>query len=413
MDLSFHSWKPGQLLTPAHFEWQERALLAHMAARLSIFGAPAYGFSRLEIDAKALLEGIVAVRSFQWLRRDGVLVCTSGNAHLPEPLEVSSRGTAKVRMWVARADDLSASEGSQIVRSTYRLTLGEGDAEVHGAEESCRLVDVRRAANGRALVLGDYVPPLLRVGTSPFLRDDLSALWETLGEYDERLQSSSHRASSVRERASDIQRRLSSGRRLLALLEETGLAPTSRVDEPVGIHPHALFRELRDYACELAAVPGTSIDPSMLVYDHANLGDSFRRVFACIQGGAPEELPEPAGLEFERDGRLFVLKHLSTEVLTSPHVVLSISGAIDATGLKLASPTRLPRVHASLLPGVRIEEQPVPHAPVGGVETRYFRVDCTGEEWGHVVRERALAFHRLPGAGLTATLLWRGRRGTA
>jgi predicted component of type VI protein secretion system len=416
MDLALHAWKSGQLLTPSHFERQEEILLAHMSARFRLGSAAAHGIVSLELDFAELENGRVAIRRLTWLRRDGVLVSTDGNATLPAPLEIEGKGRSAVHLYVAEEPEQTASEGTELVPRMFGLALQEGLASsdwTRKAEESCQLLELVRAANGKSLQLGDFVPPLLQLGDSPFLVTVLRGLEQSVMEYNRGLLSQSHDASAVRERASDLQRRHVAGQRLLAVLSEAGLSPLRAPRAPVRLHPYALFRELRDYACELAAVPGSLIDPAALVYDHENLKGCYLRVISVIIAGAPAALVSPAGLEFEREGRTFILRQLTAEALDGGDLVLALSGADDVSALKLSSPSRLLRLHSALLPGLVLEEQKVRHAPSGGVETRYFAIRCSGEEWTHVQRERALAFQRLPGVGLSARLLWGAKSGAA
>lgn len=426
--LAQHTWKSGQLLTPAHFERQEDVLLAHLAARVRLLTPRAHGIVTLDLDAAQLRTGVIVVERLVWLRQDGTLISTGENAYLPPPLEVEGNGRTAVVLYVSVEEELEeaadGTEGTALVPRLYRLdleALGVTSERTRRAEESCQLLEVARAQDGKELVLGEFVPPLLRVGESPFLRKQLVGLEQSIAQYNRGLLSQSHAASAVQERASDVQRRYVAGQRLLALLREAGLSEKSLADAaapvprlpraPVRLHPYDLFRELRDYACELACSPGSVIEPETLVYDHYNLKGCFLRVIASIVAGAPARLASPQGLEFEREGRIFILRHLPREVLEGRNLVLALNGVDDVSGLKLASPSRLARLHSALLPGLSIEEHRVEHAPVGGVGTRYFRIGCVGEEWQYVQSERSLAFQRLAGTGLHATLLWGAKHG--
>jgi predicted component of type VI protein secretion system len=416
MDLALHAWKSGQLLTPSHFERQEEILLAHVNARFRLGSAVAHGIVSLELDSAELENGRVALQRLTWLRRDGVLVSTGGNAVLPAPLEIEGKGRSAVQLYVAEEREPAAREGTELVPRIFGLELQEGATSSdwsRKAEESCQLLEVVRARDGKSLQLGDFVPPLLQVGDAPFLMALLRGLEQSVMEYNRGLQTRSHEASALRERASDLQRRHVAGQRLLALLSEAGISPLRSPRAPVRLHPYALFCELRDYACELAAVPGSLIDPLALVYDHENLKACYLRLVSAIIAGAPAPVVSPAGLEFEREGRLFVIRQLPAEALSASDLVLAVNGAEDVSGLKLSSPSRLLRLHSALLPGLALEEHKLQHAPAGGVATRYFRIRGSGEEWGHVKNERALAFQRLPGVGLSASLLWGDKSGLA
>jgi len=414
MDLALHAWKSGQLLTPGHFERQEEILLAHVNARFRLGSAAAHGIVSLELDFAELENGRVAVQRLTWLRRDGVLVATGGNAVLPAPLEIEGKGRSAVQLYVAEDQAPAAREGTELVPRIFGLELQEGTASSdwsRKAEESCQLLEVVRGRDGKSLLLGDFVPPLLQVGDAPFLMSLLRGLEQSIMEYNRGLLTQSHEASALRERASDLQRRYVAGQRLLAVLSEAGISPLKSPRAPVRLHPYALFSALRGYACELACVPGSLIDPAALVYDHENLKTCYLRITSAIIGGAPAPLLTPAGLEFEREGRVFLVKNLPDEALSATSLVLALTGVEDVSALKLSAPSRLLRLHSAFLPGLTLEPHKTEHAPSGDVGTRYFRIRATGDEWSYVRSERALAFQRLPGVGLSATLLWGAKNG--
>ncbi|HYQ18183.1 MAG TPA: type VI secretion system baseplate subunit TssK, partial [Polyangiaceae bacterium] len=228
MDLALHAWKSGQLLTPSHFERQEEILLAHVNARFRLCSAVAHGIVSLELDFAELENGRVAIQRLTWLRRDGVLVSTGSNAVLPPPLEIEGKGRSAVQLYVAEEQEPAAREGTELVPRIFGLELQEGGASSdwsRKAEESCQLLEVVRARDGKALLLGDFVPPLLQVGDAPFLMPLLRGLEQSIMEYNRGLLTKSHEASALRERASDLQRRHVAGQRLLAVLSEAGISP--------------------------------------------------------------------------------------------------------------------------------------------------------------------------------------------
>ncbi len=428
-DLALHAWLSGQLLEPEHFQRQEQVLLAHMAARLRLTGLPAYGIATLELDHELLEERIVSVKKLEWLLRDGRFFSTKGNVGKIQPLKIEV-GRTNVPVHVALLPPPppnSGAEASRPLAGVYRIELASGEPPWDGGEvdlrreESMKLLTLNTKKDGRGLQLGEYVPPLMHLSTTPFLRDELVALYDTIEDTNARLLENLRAKGATGTSDSDVRRRWLSGQKLRALLSENAAVhATSAPERHLRLHPYWLFSAIRDYACEVAAGgdlpqgPDALLDPEAMTYDH----DDLRRTFSSLTRTLTREavLPRyraPAGLAFQREGRLFVARDLPDAALAEgSQLCLKVVGKVEAGDLVLGSPLRLQALHAGLLKGISLRPTPVPADEVA--ETRYYLLECRGDEWRHVQRERAVCFQRVPGAqGLRAELLWRGAHGTA
>ncbi len=420
-ELALHAWISGQLLEPEHFERQERVLLAHMAARLRLTGLPAYGVAALELDREALAERKIVIRRLDWLLQDGRFVSTEGNVERITPLELEGRGKIDVYMdLVSIEQSLANVEASRIVPRRYQIRLVEGEPawgeSVHAdsrREEWMKLFTLEPEASGRGVRLGKYVPPLMHVSTTPFLRDELLALYDGIEDVGASLQEglSENAASGVRD--PELRRRWLQGRKLRAFLAENMAVHEAIGVDGVGLrtHPYWLFCALRDYACEVAVGEELEVDPETMRYDHDDLWGTFASVLSPLsRSEVPPRRRAAAGRELSREGRLFVARDLPEEaVAEGTELLLKITGRVDPNELVLASPLRIRALHLSLLKGLVL--RPVPHLSDESREVRYYRLECSGEEWGHVRRERALCFQRVSGAkDQRAELLWTKRR---
>ncbi len=420
-ELALHAWVPGQLLTPDHFKRLEQVMLAHMAARFQLSGLPNHGLAALELDTDSLVGGIVSIRRLSWMRKDGMFLTTDGKGNLSDldPLEVKAVRRTPIYLCVMRQDDPPRTvEGSDVVLCRYQARLMASDPpwpeDVAGrVEEHLKLLEIEPSKDGARYELGPHVPPLLLVGTTPFLREELLDVHECVEWANKELLESTRRSRATSNDTAHVQRRLAQGQRLLVLLRESGVA---RFDAPADcprLHPYQLFCALRDYACELAIHAECEVDATQLEYVHADLRACYERVLGIIMAARPARPASPIGLEFQRDGRVFILRDLPEALCRAPRgVVLEIEGHVDTPEIVLSSPGRMARLHSSLLPGLRLSEVER-QDPQPGDNKRRYRIACEGPEWEHVVRERALAFLRVPGAEIRATLLWKGaKRGT-
>lgn len=422
-ELALHAWVPGQLLTPGHFERQEQVLLAHMAARFRLSGLPAYGLAALELEPNELQRNCVKIRKLEWMLQDGTWLSTRGNVEPIEPLQVQVHERVPVYAAVLPPRELSAAaEASQVLPRCFRVKLlaghppwaGEEESGVLSREQSMQLLTLEPARGGRGVRLGGYVPPLLHVCTTPFLRAALLALYESIGYANESLAERSRGRAATGARFADVQRRVVQGKRLRAILREGSIVHDGPGGRGPLLHPYELFAHLRDYACELALAPGSPIDPELLVYDHDDLERTFRVLIEAISGEA-SDVPgtAPTGLSFEREGRWFVARGIPDSALDSEDLCFALDGDVRGEELVVASPQRLPTLHERLLPGLSLVPVKFSYAPAGGPDTRYYRVQRTGPEWAHVRRERALCFQRVAGVSLRASLLWKEPDGSA
>ncbi len=428
-DLALHAWLSGQLLEPEHFERQERVLLAHMAARLRLTGLPVHGIVALELDEEQLDERVVAVKKLEWLLRDGRFFSTRGNVGKIAPLKIEV-GRTNVPVHVALMPPpppYGGAEASRPLAGIYRIELVQGEPPWDGGEvdlrreESMKLLTLNAKKDGRGLELGDYVPPLMHLSTTPFLRDELVRLYDTIEDTNVRLRENLRAKDATGSRHADVRRRWLSGQKLRALLSETGAVHATSAPAPsLRLHPYWLFSAIRDYACEVSSggdlpfAPDALLDPESLTYDH----DDLRRSFAALLRTVTREavVPRyrsPAGLSFQREGRLFVVRDLPDAALADGNqLCLKVVGKVEGGDLVLGSPLRLQALHAGLLKGIALRPLPNPEGELA--DARYYQLDCRGEDWRHAQRERSLCFQRVPGVeSLRAELLWRDTHGAA
>src|SRR5215218_3446541 len=82
-------WTKGVLLSPQHFQTQDRFLGDLLEFHLSTLAFAPWGFQRLEIDREALASGTFALSAASGILPDGLVFDTplSEAAPLPKPLE--------------------------------------------------------------------------------------------------------------------------------------------------------------------------------------------------------------------------------------------------------------------------------------------------------------------------------------
>ena len=412
--LALHRWRRGQILTPEHFRLQEQALLGHIALRSSMHGLPAYGVSNLRFRAGSLEAGSPVLEALGWVLRDGRLVALPGNVRRVVCEPFAGRDPLLVCLHLVELDGdatVDAREASAVEPSLYDLLLSPQHAASTGEPVSetlplCSVENQSGVWTARA-----FAPPLLQVGTSPFLREPLArialAVRGELAGLEGRIAQSYVRGDSLGE----LLREKLAGERVLALLDDCGVAgsgePADAASRP-RLHPYLLFEALRAYCLELGLPPQRPPLGEPLRYDHERLGPLFERIADYVVECTRAAPSDARGSRFERRGPFYVVENLPIAELASVELILSLRGEVTEAP-KLASPRRLEIVLVNALSGLGLT--PVgPPALLRSVAPgqRFYRIERNAE-WRFAAEERALAFRRIPGVALEAELLWSNR----
>jgi type VI secretion system protein ImpJ len=296
----------------------------------------------------------------------------------------------------------------RIARSLYQIALS-AEPTLAGSRGRVVLGGFMRRAGGGFTMDPEYVPPLVLVGPSPYLRERLSELRADLESFGATLSGLIAAEGAEGDPVRAAQRARIEAVRMGALLDDVahGIYP----------HPYVLFAALRGLLLELFLLDGSAPDAPLPRYEHEELGRSFGEIVRLLARKLSlPPLRAPHILFTREDGR-FIAADLPPALLSAPEVYLVLRPSeggprptIDA--VRLASPARLRAVHERSLRGVRVV--PVSRAPIKhgfGPEAETFRLVTTGSEspeWSHVVAERALCFYERPQlAGAEAALFWR------
>lgn len=207
-------WSEGMFLAPQHLQALDRYHEQLLDARVSALGPFDWGVERLEIDGAALGAGQLRIERFAGILPGGLALGFSGaDPEAPPPRPVAEHLAAQARsldvhLAVPRErEGLAAyrAEGTDGAPARARYTISERtlqDATQPGAAvsvpfarpnvlvlfgteagedfDALKIAELVRAPNGQLAVSETYVPPLLRVGASPWLAAALRSLLATL-----------------------------------------------------------------------------------------------------------------------------------------------------------------------------------------------------------------------------------------
>jgi type VI secretion system protein ImpJ len=257
------------------------------------------------------------------------------------------------------------------------------------------------------------VPPLLRLTSTPYFRDELTQVRNEIVEFESVLDESAATALSRGESLMAVQRARIESRKLLALLDDAAGG--------VQHHPYVVFAALRAFAVELCILDASAMPWRPPAYEHDDQRRCFDSVFGEITNKLRAPPPQSPCLAFElENGRWIVSIPPDAETAQELYIAVRKRRASERDpleGVRLASPERLRHVRERVLRGVRtmyLDKPPFRHAFGPGVDFYRIASPLLGEEspeWAHIVHERALAFYHEPRfEGFRFLLCWRPRQ---
>lgn len=401
-------WHLGQALLPEHFQAEEQALRGELDLRLRMQAAPAWGLGSLQWDEFQLTKGILEVEEMTLILRSGTLVDIPGNT-APAALSLVDADVTCTSVYLhlgAEPRTVSVGHGGAagegIQRSQQQVTLAiEPYAE--RAVESFKLAELDCDPSGRWSLRKDYLPPLLRIGDSPFFADQLRGARDAAEAVKQAL------ARDIQEQFLSSEIQTSARQCLRGVLSFQHLL--SDLDQGIHPHPYELFRALRALYTEVCVYQGADPAPD-LAYRHEALAECFGALLSRLwerakaPGDAAPYIPfikQGGTLECALAGEITRARDLYF-LIQKPQV----STRLDLGGVKLASPSRLHTVHEHALRGVpfeRIGSPPFHHGLSANVE---FFVLSPGREWDDAVREGKLMLFDVPElAACRLYLYWR------
>ena len=402
-------WEMGQTLLPGHLVAQEEALTADTVRRFRMSGLPSWGVARLKWNDTLLAEGVFSIQAATAVMPSGRLIEVSANAAVsPFNLNISGNTSVPVfchlieSMAVAEDED-EAPDGSSIRRNVWKLVLSSEQSLLE-AVETMKIAEFEKDPEGGWKLSGRYIPPLLQVGTSPFLLRDMEELKQALELFHFKVTreiAASYLSGDSMFSAKECLKGAIGMQRFLAnLLSE------------IHLHPYMLYEELKRFHTEVCFYRDTIPEHATEPYRHNQLAECFagvieplRQQMSLIQSKSPY-------LPFELQDGVYKLE-LPAAVREAGEVYFLVQkGHVNMPasleGIKLAGISRLPLIHKLALLGiplVKIERPPFQQR--FGPEVDFYAI-APGEEWDRALGESSVAFYDAPKCrDLRFFLYWR------
>lgn len=404
-------WFLGQTVLPEHLQALHDTAHALCEQRARLGGLPHYGVAQLTWSEPLLADGVLSISSLTAVLPDGEVIAVPENTVL-EPLSLAATPATRLSAYLHITDETVGSQGSRVYQSDartvervlYRAHLSINDKH-EGSRGLIKLGEFSKDADSTWRLAPSHIPPLLQVGTTPYLLPALQDLETRITALEPQLVAQLQDTFLRPERLQAIRRCLAALYRTLSLLADLRFR--------VALHAHALFSALRELLVELCTFHEVIPDQSALAYRHDELGRCFGELLGELTRYLRPVYARSTHLRFMKSNGLFSLTGLPEEVKSSQEVYLLIQRPtlherIELGEVKVACTSRLALVHRLVLRGVTFKhiERP-PFAHTFGPEVDFYQLQF-GEEWNYVLREAALAFYVHPVLEkANAFLFWR------
>ena len=405
------NWQMGQTLLPEHFVAQEESLLADTIARWRLWGLPASGIGALNLNDTLLVEGVLSLTSLTLVTNTGVLVDVPRNAVI-SPFNLNLPATASVNVYCHLLKDPAASDeqdyggdedGEEPSRMVHQLVLSS-ERGLSDAIETVKLGIFDKSPEGVWTLSRSYVPPLLRVGTSPYLKEQLEVLESSLEGFHYKLSqeiAASFLSGDALFTAKQCLKSVYRSQRFLANMKEQ-----------VRPHPYLVYEVLKELLTEICFFRSTVPEHVDSTYKHEDLAGCFKKIFDPLSEQMQLVQTKSPYLPFELQDGMYRCK-LPTEIRQASDVYFlvqksNVNKRVNVDDLKLSSFSRASLMHKLALVGcplTRLDRPPFQHP--FGPEVDFYQIS-PGEEWDHALRELSVAFYVAPGLEKTKFFIyWR------
>lgn len=292
-------WEIGQPLLPAHLTAQEDFLVADASLRTQAQGLPQYGLSQLIWDESLLKKGCLSVTHFRFTIPSGqrVVDYPDNTQLLSNHIELSELVEPVVYYFILdkninqQADTQTriASNGKTTKRY-FKLILSHSQ---HLPEEfeyllnnhiihyqGCLAVFKRRAL-GFWQLTDDFIPPLIHLGTSPYLLDTLEQLKGQIKHYKENLRASYCSDPLPVKQYIGLSNCIKSVQNTLFILEN--LINLDNKQGELKLHPYQVYSQLYQLCTELELYQGDWPDEDIIAYRHEAIHLIFKQLLLRLQ----------------------------------------------------------------------------------------------------------------------------------
>ncbi|MBX7222644.1 MAG: type VI secretion system baseplate subunit TssK [Blastocatellia bacterium] len=414
------TWLEGSRITPHHFQQWDNYLEDQLVSRVRALGPFNWGVAELEINRDGVSNGQFALTRCKAILPDGMYCDMPGGEPCPPPLDLAKafEGTAeKLDVFLAVPAKRSGmvafhipgrNQGQharfvQVPGTAIDETTGENEMQlpfavgnfrflvgnqVREGFSALKVAEVVRSTTGQFQLNDNFLPPLLNVGASLWLHNNLRQLVEILATKCTTLSESRRQSNSS---LVDFTSMEAAAFWLLHTVN-TALPALKHLYAAARLHPEPLYRELAQLEGQLMTFAVNRHPRDIVEYQHENLFVTFYRLFSEIRelldvviSNKCVQIPlvnvrESVYKGVVEDDRLLheAAFFLAVRSNSPDRDVMSRVPRV----VKIASFDHIDRVVGAAMPGVVLNHM---MAPPGAIPVRpgyhYFSLETVGKFW--------------------------------
>lgn len=392
---------------------QEESLLADSSLRCSITGLPGYGIAELRWNESLLVEGVLAIESAVLVMAGGILLEISSQSR-PDPVNLNIPGATWVPVFlhVGRPyENDERFEGKTLVDKNgiacwdWPVVLST-EQEHSTSHATMRLAEFSKAPDGQWTLASRYIPPLMQIGTSPFLQTEFNTFSQQLEAYHYQL---TQEMSAIYLSGENL-----INAKLCLKSVVTVLRLVTNLRNQIHLHPYLVYEELLRFYVDLCFYRNITPQYATEAYRHEQLAECFRQIFDPLKELLQLTQSRSPYLPFTRSEGI-IRVNVGSDIREAREVFLllqktGVTQVVHLDNIKIAAVSRIPMVHKFALQGIsikRIDRPPFQHS--FGPEVDIYQLNLS-EEWDYAVKEQGLGFYAEPAfEQIKFFLYWRNK----
>lgn len=387
-------WEMGQSLLPDHFIGLEESLETHIILRHRFHGLPDYGVAGLQWNTTLLTEGVFSIRSATIVMPSGLLLDVPANAQL-SPFNLNVPGSVNVPVYLHVVQETATGQqmptrGAGPVDKVIHQIVLSSEQSYTDALETLKIGEFEKSPEGKWMLSGAFLPPLLQIGTSPFLQAELNELKQSLDLFDYHLTQEMTASYLSGDSLTSAKQCLKGVYRMQRFL--------ANLDHQIHCHPYFVYEALKEFYTEVCFYKNAVPEHLRVPYDCNQLGQCFAHIFNPLINLLRVAQQAPPYFPFELQDNVYraTLPRHAREAKEIYFLVQKdhVGAQVPIHQYKLACLDRLPLVHKLSLQGVvlkKINRPPFQHN--FGPEVDFYLIgQC--EELSHVLRALTVGFYQ-------------------
>ena len=416
-------WAEGVLLGQQHFQAFDAHQEYVQAQRQLMLSPFAFGFKTIQFDSTALSRGIVSINKLNLIFESGRYVeyNTSENNELtltlaPETQETliyvgmaantsvgeitgynnNSQLTAYKADYVELADQHDASRTREVMVAIPQLSLfSENDSRNYF--EVLPLLKVVRGSDGNFSIDPTFIPPIIDITISPYLKDLLTRTNNLVNAKANVLLDRRQKLGAVTDFGPN---------EINSFMLLNGLLPSAKMLEHLKnigtLHPERLYCEFTNLLSRISLFEHSELINQLPAYNHQQLSQVFmsfeRMITQLLEGVVPKKM---SGMKLEKvsDSMYRIPTIDSAQFEQSDFYLAVYMESADSKWIetfseqvKVASTETIELIVSSALNGVNLahcQRPPNKLAVKSGYE--YFRLEPYGDVWQKIIEEQSLS----------------------